>query len=263
MLFDTHAHLEDKQLLPILDLVIANATESGLVGITAIGTTLQTSQKCLALAEQIEMVHAAVGVHPNECQNAKQGDWEQIVSLAASTSVVAIGETGLDRHWDFSPIELQREWFAKHIDLSFETNKPLVIHMRDCESDMLEMLSECQREGRIIGIMHSFAGSLEAAQQCLEWGMFISFAGMVTYKKSDELRKVARQIPLDRILVETDAPYLSPHPHRGVRPNQPSMVQHTASCLAEVFEMDVDEFGRVTTENARNVFRLSQSKNLD
>lgn len=263
MLFDTHAHLEDQQLLPILEQVLDSASEAGLVGITAIGTTLETSQACVQLAQQHPMVYAAAGIHPNECQNATEDQWSEIVELARQQKVVGIGETGLDRYWDYCPIERQREWFSKHIELSFELEKPLVIHMRDCESDVLELLDSHQRDGKIIGIMHSFCGTLDAARQCLDWGMYISFAGMVTFKKSDELREIAKQIPLDRILVETDAPYLSPHPHRGVRPNQPAMVQHTATCLAEQFGMTVEAFGRQTTENALRVFGLSESRRGD
>lgn len=257
MLFDTHAHLEDKQLLPIIDQVLSNAKDAGLVGITAIGTTLKTSQACLALAKEHSMVKAAVGIHPNECQNATDEHWETIVTLAHDDDAVAIGETGLDRYWDYCPIETQRIWFARHIALSFEVQKPLVIHMRECEADMLEMLESNQRDGKIIGILHSFAGQWETAKQCLDWGMFISFAGMVTYKKSQDLRDVAANVPLDRLLVETDSPYLSPHPHRGKRPNQPSMVQHTAACLAEVHGLSVEEFGEITTSNAKRVFGLS------
>ncbi len=256
-LFDTHAHLEDEQLSPILSDVLANAIEAGLVGITAIGTTLQTSLDCVAIAQKQEMVFASVGIHPNHCQHADEATWEKILELATESKVVAIGETGLDRYWDYCPIDVQKKWFAKHIELSFETQKPLVIHMRECESDILSMLDEHQRDGKIIGIMHSFAGQWETVERCLELGMYISFAGMVTFKKSDELRDIAAKIPADRILVETDSPYLSPHPHRGKRPNQPAMVQHTAACVAQARGMTAEEFGELTTQNAREVFGLN------
>lgn len=257
MLFDTHAHLEDEQLLTILEQVLANASSAGLVGITAIGTTAMTSQKCSQLAREYPQVHSAVGIHPNHCQDATERDWQEILELSTQSEVVAIGETGLDRYWDYCPIEKQRYWFAKHIELSFETQKPLVIHMRECESDILAMLKEHQRDGKVIGIMHSFAGSWETAQQCLQLGMYISFAGMVTFKKSNELREVAARIPKDRILVETDAPYLTPHPHRSQRPNQPAMVCHTAACLADVRGVDLELFSSSTTANAKRVFNLN------
>lgn len=256
MLFDTHAHLEDEQLSPMLEEVLANAANANLVGITAIGTTVSTSRDCVELAQTYDQVFASVGIHPNQCQNATQQDWEQIVSLSAQNKVVAIGETGLDRHWDYCPIDVQEQWFAKHIELSFETKKPLVIHMRECEPDIVRMLRDHQRDGQVIGIMHSFAGAWETAEACLEMGMYISFAGMVTFKKSQELREIAARIPDDRILVETDSPYLSPHPHRGKRPNQPAMVEHTAACVAQVRGVSAEDFGELTTQNARRVFGI-------
>ena len=256
MLFDTHAHLEDEQLSPMIDEVLANAAQANLIGITAIGTTVSTSRQCVELAQTYGQVYASVGIHPNHCQDATPSDWEQIVSLSAQNKVVALGETGLDRYWDYCPIEIQEQWFGRHLELSFESQKPLVIHMRDCESDILRVLHEHQRDGQVNGIMHSFAGTWETAQACLNLGMYISFAGMVTFKKSDELREIAARIPDDRILIETDSPYLSPHPHRGKRPNQPAMVQHTAACLAEVRGISAFEFGELTTRNAQRVFGI-------
>lgn len=256
-LFDTHAHLNDEQLLPQLDSILESAAEAGLVGMTAIGIDLATSEACYQLACQHSPIVAAVGIHPNECHKADQEHWATIRQLAETDQVVAIGETGLDRYWDFCPIETQRVWFQKHIELSFALAKPLVIHMRDCEQDILAMLKQHQQAGHIHGIMHSFTGTRETAKQCLDWGMYISFAGMVTFKKSDELRKVAATIPLDRILIETDSPYLSPHPHRGKRPNHPAMVQHTAACLAQVFDMPVEAFAAATTSNAQRVFGIN------
>ena len=255
-LFDTHAHLDDDQLFPILADILAAARNNGLAGITAIGTTLPTSRRCVELANEHDLVSAAVGIHPNRCADATVSQWDQIKSLAIQRQVVAIGETGLDRHWDYCPLDIQETWFARHIELSFETGKPLVIHMRDCESDILRMLDQHKRDGKINGIMHSFAGTWEMAQACMNLGMYISFAGMVTFKKSDELRKIAKRIPENRILIETDSPYLSPHPHRSVRPNQPSMVRHTANCIAEVRGISAKEFGELTTKNARQVFGL-------
>lgn len=256
-LFDTHAHLDDEQLAPILEEVLRNARETNLIGITAIGTTVPSSQTCLELAKQHDIVHSAVGIHPNKCKDSTDSDWQKIVSMASQKEVVAIGETGLDRYWDYCPIEIQKSWFARHIELSFETQKPLVIHMRECESDILEQLNEHKRDDRIIGIMHSFSGAWETAETCLNLGMYISFAGMVTFKKSDALREIAARIPDDKILVETDSPYLSPHPHRGTRPNQPSMVEHTARCIAQARGTTFTEFSELTTANARRLFGLS------
>ncbi len=256
-LFDTHAHLTSDQLSDNLDQVLSNARQTGLVGMTAIGTGPDSSHACVQLADRHDDVWASVGIHPNDCKDSTESDWQRIVALASAERVVAIGETGLDRYWDDSPIEVQREWLAQHIELSFETKKPLVIHMRDCESDILEMLHRHQRDGQIIGIMHSFAGCQETADQCLSLGMYISFAGMVTFKKSDDLRAVAATIPADRLLIETDSPYLSPHPKRSQRPNEPALVEYTARCLAETRGVTFAELSQQTTENAQRVFGLS------
>ena len=255
-LFDTHAHLASSQLESQLDEVLRNADEQNLQGIVSIGTNLASSKACLELAKAHPKIYAAVGVHPNDCHQASDADWEAIQVLAQDERVVAIGETGLDRYWDTVPIELQRTWFARHIELSFETQKPLVIHMRDCDADIVEMLNEHQRDGQIIGILHSFAGQWSTAERALELGMYISFAGMVTFKKSGELREIAAKIPDDRILIETDSPYLSPAPKRSTRPNQPALVRHTADCLAEVRGTTSEAFGELSTKNAMRVFGL-------
>ena len=256
-LFDTHAHLTSDQLAENLDQILHNARTVGLVGMTAIGTGVDSSQDCLNLAQQHQDIWAAVGIHPNDSKESTESDWRQITAMASDERVVAIGETGLDRYWDDCPIEIQREWFARHIELSFETKKPLVIHMRECEADILEMLHQHQRDSQIIGIMHSFTGCQSTADQCLQLGMYISFAGMVTFKKSDDLRAVAASIPSDRLLIETDSPYLSPHPKRGQRPNEPALVEHTARCLAEVRGVTLAELGEQTTENAKRVFGIA------
>ena len=257
-LFDTHAHLSYPQLAKIQETVLENARSNGLVGICAIATDLQSSYACASLAELHDGVYASVGIHPNDAHNANLDHWKEIQQLSKKENVVALGETGLDRYWDDCPFEIQQEWFAKHIQFSHESGLPLVVHMRECEQDILESFRVHQNNGRINGIMHSFTGSLETAEQCLELGMYISFAGMVTYKNAADLREVARQIPLDRILVETDSPFLTPHPHRGKRPNQPHMVQHTAACLADLHSLTLEAFSERTTENAQSVFGLSE-----
>ncbi len=253
-LFDTHAHLDDKQLRPILDQVVTNALEAGLTGIVAIGTTVASSYACIEIAEQHVVVWAAVGIHPNQCAAANETDWAQIKKLIKHPKAVAIGETGLDRYWDYCPFATQLAWFDRHIELSNETGKPLVIHMRDCEQDILDRLRPFAKTQPVNGIMHSFTGAPETAQQCLEWGMHISFAGMVTFKKSVELREVAKMVPNNRLLIETDSPYLSPHPKRGQRPNQPALVKHTAQCLADVRECSLEELAKLTTDNAKRLF---------
>ncbi len=256
MYFDTHAHLDNQQLSPIVEQVVQRAAAAGVSRMTAIGTDVPTSVRCVEITEQFEHVYAAVGIHPTVCQNFVADEvWPAIVEMASHPKVVAIGETGLDLHWETSTFELQKNWFQRHIDLSFETGLPLVVHMRDCETEIVTMLEQAAVAGRIIGIMHSFTGSAETARRCLKLGMYISFAGMVTFKKSDELRSVAASIPDDRLLIETDAPYLSPHPLRSKRPNEPSYLVHTAACLADVKNISPERLGAITTANARRVFQ--------
>ena len=256
MYFDTHCHLDNQQFSDMVEDVVGRAALAGVDGITAIGTDVKTSRRCVEIAEQIDQVYAAVGIHPTVCQNFTEDDWDSIVELVQHPQVVAIGETGLDLHWDTSTFELQKQWFQRHIDLSFEKDLPLVIHMRDCELEIVEMLQGAAIDDRIHGVMHSFTGTVESAERCLALGMYISFAGMVTFKKSDDLRAVAATIPNDRLLIETDAPYLSPHPLRSKRPNEPSYLIHTAACLADVKGISPEELGKITTENAKHVFRV-------
>lgn len=255
-LFDTHAHLTEAELLNQLDQVIQRAGDAGVVGIVAIGTTLETSRDCVALAAKYENVWAAVGIQPNYCGDAQPGDWQGIEQLARSPRVVAIGETGLDRYWDHTPWPVQVDYFQRHIALSHATGRPLVIHMRDCEREMLDEVARMPNAKPVRGIMHSFTGTAGGATDYLELGLDISFAGMVTYPKSTALREVAALIPADRLLIETDSPYLSPHPRRSQRPNEPSLIVHTARCLAECRGVAVDELAAVTTQNARRLFGI-------
>lgn len=255
MVIDTHAHLTDESLLPQLDSVLAEARAAGVQAILAVATNLATSQACIDLANRHASIRASVGIHPNYCALAAPGDFAAISQLALLPRVAAIGETGLDRHWDDSPWELQVENFHRHINLSRETGHPVIIHTRDCADETLQILQEETRLGGTFrGVMHSFTGPQAIADGCLELGLYISFAGMLTYKNAADLRSIARTIPLDRLLVETDCPYLTPHPFRGKRPNKPSLVVHTLACLAELRGLATPELGRRTTRNAQTLF---------
>jgi TatD DNase family protein len=222
----------------------------------AIGTTAAASQKCVSLAAEYEGVYAAVGIQPNYIAEAGPDDWLTIVELADAPGVVAIGETGLDRHWDFTPFELQQDYFDRHIRLSQERDLPFVVHMRDCDADIMVMLRAAAERGPLRGIMHSFTGDAAMAAECVQLGMHISFAGMVTYKNAQNLRDCAATVPLNRLLIETDAPYLSPEPKRGQRPNEPALVRWTAECLSKVRGMSFRELAKATTANARALFRI-------
>lgn len=248
--FDTHAHLFNSPLSDNLSDYLQQATEAGVRQILTVGTDLESSRHCVAMAHQHPQIFAAVGIHPNECAKAKDGDWEKICQMLSDPRVVALGETGLDRYWDDAPLELQQDYFQRHLDQSRSSGLPFIVHMRDCEADIVQQLSREASNGPLNGVMHSFTGSLQTARQCQDWGMYISFAGMVTFKNAAEIREVAREVRSDRILIETDCPYLTPHPHRGQRPNHPAMVIHTGQCVAECRGDSLPDFARQTTENA-------------
>jgi len=252
-LFDTHAHLDQEEFNPDRAEMLARARAAGVEKILAVGITRASSERTVALAAEQAMVHAAVGIHPNSAAEAEAGDWDAVVKLATRDEVAAIGETGLDRHWDFTPWDVQQDYFDRHLRLSQQTDLPLVIHSRECDADILAMLREARRRGPINGILHSFCGAVETAAEALELGLHISFAGMVTYKKNDDLRAIAAAIRSDRILIETDSPYLSPVPVRKIRRNEPAHVLHTAACLATVRGLSLEDFAEQTTANARRL----------
>jgi TatD DNase family protein len=255
-LIDTHAHLDQEDFDADRAEVIARADAVGVAAIVAIGTTAASSAAAVALAEQFPGVFAAVGIQPNYCSQVEPGDWERIVELAKRPGVVAIGETGLDRYWDHAPFALQQDYFDRHIALAAELDLPFVVHMRDCGDDILASLRAArERHGPLRGVMHSFTGDAALAQACLALDMYISFAGMATFKKSTELRAVAAIVPADRILIETDSPYLSPEPFRGKR-NEPARVVETATCLAAARGETLATFAELTSANARRLFRL-------
>ena len=255
LLFDTHAHLDQGEFDDDRAEVVSRARAAGVAEITAIGTSAPTSAHCVELAAKYDGIYAAVGIQPNYVAEAAADDWDCVLRLIDRPGVVALGETGLDRHWDFAPFDLQQDYFDRHLRLSEECGLPFVVHMRDCDADIIQMLRDAHSRGPLAGVMHSFTGSADMATECLEMGLYISFAGMVTFKKSDELRAVAASIPADRILIETDSPYLSPHPVRSQRRNEPANLLHTATCLADVRETTLEDFADQTTANARRLFR--------
>lgn len=256
-LFDTHCHLDAEEFAGDRQAVLQRAAAAGVAQMLAVATTADSSEAVVALAEAVPAVYAAVGIHPNSCGQAAATDWDRVRRLVGGPRVVALGETGLDKHWDFTPFETQQDYFDRHLRLSQATGLPVVIHTRDCEAEMLAALREAHRRGPLRGILHSFSLSADAAAEALEMGLHISFAGMLTYKKSDALRAIAAAIPADRLLIETDSPYLAPHPVRGQR-NEPANITHTASVLAESRGMPLEELAALTTDNARRLFKIER-----
>lgn len=258
MAFDTHTHLADGKFHDDRAAVVARAMAAGVTGMICVATTADDSAECVEIANQFPSVWASVGLQPNTIADSRSGDWDRVVSLAGRPRVVAIGETGLDRHWDFTPFARQEDFFARHLKLAREFQKPVIIHCREAEADVVRMLrDEFEQSGPIRGIMHSFTGDWPTAEACLAMGLFISFAGMVTYKNAGDLRAVEKQVPLDRLLLETDCPYLAPTPMRGKR-NEPAYLIHTADCLATERGIPAADLLTRTTENARAAFGLNE-----
>lgn len=253
-LIDTHAHLDDERFHDDLPDVLARARSAGVCRVVTIGTTAPSSVAAVALAARHAELVAAVGIQPNHVAEAKPGDWDEIVRLVAQPRVVAVGETGLDRHWKYTPFEQQEDYFARHLELARKHHRAVVIHCREAEADVVRLLrAEYDRHGPVRAVMHSFTGDAATAEACLAMGLYLSFAGMLTYKNAQGLREVAKQVPLDRLLVETDSPYLAPVPLRGQR-NEPAHVVHTAATLAALHALEPAALAEQTTRNARALF---------
>jgi TatD DNase family protein len=258
-LFDTHAHLNTDSFQGDVDATVGRAKAAGVIGIAVIGIDVVSSKRACELADRYpDYLHAVVGIQPNHAHEASTGDFEIIRSLASLPGVCAIGETGLDCYWDDAPMPIQQTYFDLHLELCRQNKLPVVIHMRESGPLIVDQL---RRQSSIPpGIMHSFTGDQNLAQECLDLGLMLSFAGMVTFKNSDSLREVAKHVPEDRILIETDSPYLSPEPFRGKRPNEPARVEHVLRCLAEVRGIKPERLAEITTKNARRIFQLDRSR---
>lgn len=256
-LIDTHAHLDEVAFQTDREEVLDRARAAGVTRILSIGITVETSRAAVELASVLPGVHAVVGIQPNYVAQCEPDDFSRIEELAGQPHVVGIGETGLDRYWDYAPLDLQQQYFRQHIALAAERDLPFVVHCREAEAETVSLLREMAAGGTLSGVMHSFCGDQATAEACLDLGLHISFAGMVTYKKNEALREVAATIPAERLLVETDSPYLTPVPLRGKQKrNEPANVVHTAACLAEVRGTGPEELAALTTANAERLFRL-------
>ena len=253
-LVDTHAHLADSRLRARLDEVLASARSAGVGRMIAVATNALDSRVVVEIAREYPVVDATVGIHPNEAHAATLDDWMTVVELALDPAVVAIGETGLDRHWDQTPFSIQQDYFQRQLELSYRLGLPIIIHSRECHRDILAQLTALGRPVR--GVAHSFTGTWDEAEELLALGLHISFAGMVTFanKSLDPVREAATRVPLDRLLVETDSPYLSPVPHRG-KSNEPCRVIHTAAKVAELRGISQDDLAEATTANTRQLFQ--------
>jgi TatD DNase family protein len=256
---DSHCHIDGPEYDADREEVIARARDAAVDTMLNVGTGDPHSgafERAVALAEKHEEVYAAVGVHPHDAKLFDDAAERLLLSLVEqSKRVIAWGEIGLDYHYDHSPRETQREVFRRQLRLARGKNLPVVIHSRDADEDTIAILREELSGYDRAGVLHCFGGSLAMAQAAVELGFFISFAGNLTFKKADNLREVAAQLPLDRLLIETDCPYLTPVPFRGQR-NEPARVVETARCLAEILGKEVEEIGGVTSENFVRLFQV-------
>lgn len=253
MLVDSHCHLDFPHLAEQMDDVLVRAAESGVGLMVTICTRVRRFEQILAIAEAHENVYCSIGTHPHYADEERDIPLEQIVKLADHPKVVAIGEAGLDYHYDKAPREDQERGFRTHITAARETGLPLVIHTRDADDDTARILEEEMAKGEFKAVLHCFTAGRDLAQKGVALGLYVSFSGVLTFKKSDELRATAAEIPLDRLLVETDAPYLAPEPMRGKK-NEPAWVAHTASRLGEVKGVGETAIADATTENFFRLF---------
>jgi TatD DNase family protein len=254
MLFDTHAHLNATQFNEDVEQVIERARAEGVSHIVVVGFDRPTIERAMELAEQYSFIYAAVGWHPVDAIHMTDDDLMMIEQLAAHPKVVALGEMGLDYYWDQSPKEVQKEVFRKQIRLAKKVKLPIIIHNRDATADIVHILRE-EQAAEVGGVMHCFTGSVEVAHQCIDMNFYISFGGPVTFKNAKKPKEVAKEIPLDRLLIETDCPYLTPHPFRGKR-NEPSYVKYVAEAIAELKGVSFDEVAQKTSDNAKRLFGI-------
>jgi TatD DNase family protein len=254
MLIDSHAHIQGKEYAGEVEAVIARAREAGVEKIIAVGGAgdMSSNTAAIALAKSFPDIYATVGMHPHDAKDVGADELKELKELTAAPKVVAVGETGLDYYYDHSPREVQRRVFAEFIHLARETGLPIVVHERDAAQDVADLL-RAEGTGNLRGVIHCFTGNYEAARAYLDLGFYISFTGIITFKNAEALRDVVRNVPLNRMLVETDSPYLTPVPHRGKR-NEPAYVRYVAETVASVKGLSLEEVARMTTQNVRQLF---------
>ncbi|MBS0224218.1 MAG: TatD family hydrolase [Proteobacteria bacterium] len=257
MLIDSHCHLDFPELSNDEAGVLARAQTAGIAGMLTIGTRLDQFDRVRAIAERHANVWCSVGVHPHEAKEEGQHAPDRLIAATRHPKVVGIGETGLDFYYEHSPREEQAESFRTHIAAARETGLPLIVHTRDADAETGDILEEEYAKGAFTGLIHCFSSGPAIARRALALGMYISISGIVTFKAADSLRAIVRDLPIDRLLVETDAPYLAPVPKRG-RTNEPAFAAHTAAKVAELKDMGVGELEAATTENFFRLFTKAE-----
>lgn len=259
MLIDTHTHLDDSRYDHDRDAIITRALEAGVESFVTIGCDLVTSRSAVSLADRYDFIYASIGVHPHEVKHIADDWYDEFRRLAKNTKVVAYGEIGLDYHYNYSPKKDQCERFREQIRLARELALPVIIHTREAQEDTISILKE-ERASEIGGVFHCFSGDAWLAKDALDLGFYLSFSGILTFQNASMLRDIAKHTPLDRLLIETDCPYLTPVPHRGKR-NEPAYVSLVAKQLASIFadrpDVPLERIQQMTTENAKRLFKIA------
>jgi TatD DNase family protein len=257
-LIDTHCHLVYEPLAGDVENILARSIRAGVTRWITVGTDPEHNKKAIEQAHRFENMYAAIGIHPHYAEDVTRETVEHLKNLAGDEKVVAIGETGLDFHYNFSDAPDQRRAFEAHLHIALESNLPVIIHSREAFDDTMEMLDKfIKLNGNLRGVVfHCFSGSAEQARIVLDYGFFISYTGVVTFKNADSIRKAAQTVPVDRMMIETDCPYMSPEPMRKQKTNEPALLIHTAKFLAELKNMELEEFAAAVTATSKTFFDL-------
>lgn len=258
MFFDSHAHFIDDRFGEDRDEVLNDLKNHDVCYVINVASDLKTSYEGIQLSNKYEWIFPSVGIHPHDVVNYNESNIEEIKVLCKNEKVVAIGEIGLDYYYEYSPKDMQKNWFRKQINLAREVRLPVIIHDRDAHKDCLDIINE-EKIQEVGGVFHCYSGSWEMAKEILKKGMYISFSGSITFKNAKKLLDTVKNIPLDRILIETDCPYLTPEPYRGKR-NDSRYIKYTAGKIAEIRNLSVEEVAQITTDNAKKLFDIDNIK---
>ena len=254
MLIDSHAHLDDERFDGDRDILIKSLKSNKLELVINIGADFQSSINSIELAKQYDNIYASIGVHPHSASEVTEETLDKFREMAKEEKVVAIGEIGLDYYYDNSPRDLQRKWFREQLKLAKELDLPVIIHSRDATQETFDIIKEAQ-DGSLRGVLHCFSGSVEVAMEYIKLGFYISIGGPVTFKNARVVKEVAEAVPLDKLLIETDCPYLTPEPYRGKR-NEPMFVKYVAQKIAEIKDINFEELAKATNKNTKELFRI-------
>lgn len=255
MLIDSHAHLDDERFDKDRDEIIKSFKDNDLELVINVGADLESSKKAVKLSKEYSSIYAAVGVHPHDAKDIDSNTLDILKELSKEEKVVAIGEIGLDYHYDNSPRDLQKEWFRKQIKLAKKLDLPIVVHSRDASQDVFDIINEESEDGKLRGVIHCFSESVEMAFEYIKLGFYISLGGPVTFKNAKMPKQVAKEVPLENLLIETDSPYLTPEPHRGKR-NEPKNVRYVAETIANIKEISYETLKNTTNENTKTLFNI-------